>query len=128
MIWFIKRKTSPGMIALCFTGVGLFSLRLSYLPIVCFVCLLLPVYVYDFGRGELVKIVAAWVVFLCLLQGYRQLNGVLSDKPPAFLYSDGLFLLAVASPLVDADLISPTFATRELRVALMLILSAFFHL
>jgi hypothetical protein len=52
-------------------------------------------------RPIFVHLLVAVLVSQGLLYGYRQLNGSLSHAPPAYAYTDGLFLLSFWCPIVE---------------------------
>ncbi len=64
------------------------------------------------GRlGRLVLHLAVSAAMLVLLHtGYRQLNGFLSNRPPAYLYDDGFFALAAWSSLILPEDLPPEIA------------------
>jgi hypothetical protein len=99
----------------------LISFRLSYLPFVLAFSVLLPLLGpparqtwtgfrrespqwRQFGPG-LVKVSTHLALAIAVSQaglyGYRQWNGNLSNREPAYMYKDGLFLLAAMAPVVQ---------------------------
>jgi hypothetical protein len=107
-------------------GTALISFRMSYLPIVFINAFLLPLLILpSLSRKYSVKVVSIrnllqqidtfrpiWItVFLNIIvsvaltsalhYGYKSLNGHLSHKPPAYLYQDGITLLAFLGPVVE---------------------------
>ena len=113
-------------------GTVLISFRLSFLPVVIVNSILLPflsipvlINKYDLKSkisGASLKISAYRTLFIALAihlivsagatyflhAGYKQLNGFLSQKPPAYQYQTGMFLLANWAPIIKpVDLARP---------------------
>ena len=107
-------------------GVFLISLRLSFLPFVLFntvfvPLLTLPVFLrkekeenHDqsryrrilsqlnpFAHTTALHVILAFALTISLHQGYQHLNGWLSQKPPAYQYQSGIFVLAFLGPIVE---------------------------
>ncbi len=101
-----------------FAGVLLVSLRFNFLPEVLLTSMALPLLTpgarsvmtklchcqmpsnRPLWRGMIVPLVLSVALSQGLLCGYRHLNGTLSNKPPAYLYADGYFLLSDFAPIV----------------------------
>jgi hypothetical protein len=89
------------------------ALRTVFVPVALVFALVLPVLAWarrppggeaastrrGLGPALLVSITAT----LLLHQAYKVVNGRLSESPPAYQYTDGLFLLAAWSPVVSAQ-------------------------
>lgn len=92
-------------------GVMLISFRISYLLVVETSALLLPLLAFAnevtrrqdipwmaTARRLGLHLLVSVVLFLGLHQGYKQINGLLSNRGPAYIYSSGLSLLATWAP------------------------------
>lgn len=109
-------------------GTMLISLRLSYLPIITVNTIMLPMLSYfqnvrrnvsnsdvvntsaKPGKDQIkytgftvVHIITSISLFIVLHSGYKYLNGYLSNKPPAYQYQSGTFLLSDWAPIVSAN-------------------------
>lgn len=122
---YLEKSKLFTLIIIPIIGTALISIRLSFLPIVLFFALFLPLlnmlfssknrhiqtdiflfkYIFSsfsnklFAKVLLHSVISISVTFL-LLSGYRHLNGILSNAPPAYQYESGFFLLADWAPVV----------------------------
>lgn len=87
-------------------GVLLIALRMTYLPVVAATTLIAPflacVPLRNRGRQLAIQLLISVSLFALLHTAYRQWNGYLQEKPPAYLYADGFFLIGTVSPLITA--------------------------
>jgi hypothetical protein len=102
-------------------GLPLISMRMSFLPTVLIGSVLLPLLgpqarellgyvrrgysrerVLSVAKRAGVHLMIAIVVSQLCLYRYRRLNGKLSDLPPAYLYTDGVFFLCFWAPVIQA--------------------------
>ncbi len=104
-------------------GVGLLSLRFVYVP-VTFVCAVALPLLAAWRANVLVEgsigdeqpirtkagstlwfahLIVSLVLVAGLHDGYKRLNGHLSDRLPAYQYTDGLFLAAAMAPFISPD-------------------------
>jgi hypothetical protein len=89
-------------------GVILIAFRLTFLPVVAITTVAAPLFAWAVRQKEQQR--ALWqlgmhlalsaTLFAGLHSAYKRWNGWLSDKPPAYSYSDGFFLISNVSPLV----------------------------
>lgn len=107
-------------------GTALISFRLSYLPLVLLNAIFLPLLIFpslsqkysvklrpiknffpqiNILRPVLGTIILHIIVSIGLIYtlhyGYKSLNGNLSNRPPAYQYQDGIFLLTYFGPVVE---------------------------
>lgn len=107
-------------------GVAIISFRLSFLPIILINAFILPLIVVPsigkkysvtfislktfFQKVGLLKKISITVIFHIIVSigltyalhfSYKTLNGYLSDKPHAYQYQDGIFLLSFWGPIVE---------------------------
>jgi hypothetical protein len=115
---YLKTSSLSQLALIQIVGVVLVSLRLTFLAIVIALAVLLPLLSrralsfwkslrrtgrVNWIRGlryVVVPLVFSLAVSQGLLFGYRYLYGDVIGKPPAYLYRDGLFLLADITPIV----------------------------
>jgi hypothetical protein len=105
---FIRSKRISVLIAVQVLGVGLISLRYSFLPLVLLLSAALPILaLYKPPRFSwrplLVRLLISLVVSQMLLSGYRHLYGFLAETKPAYLSRDGEFLVADMAPIVAPE-------------------------
>jgi hypothetical protein len=118
------------IIATQIIGTVLISLRLSFLPIIIFNSVFSPLLsVYNFrlktnyksiheksslkfrtfdGRNKklsvaILHIIISATVMYCFHFAYKNLNGFLSKRPPAYQYHSGFFLLADLAPIIKVE-------------------------
>jgi hypothetical protein len=127
LIFFYLEKPRLKFLALFqVAGVFLIGLRLSFLPLVllntvCVPLLTLPVFLQKkkenkkahdryrrvfsqlnpFAHTTALHVIVSLALAISLHQGYKQLNGWLSQRPPAYQYQSGIFLLAFLGPIVE---------------------------
>lgn len=126
IFFYLEKPRLKFLLLFQIAGVFLISLRLSFLPLVLlntvFVPLLaLPVFLkkeegkkHDqsgyrrmvsqlnpFAHTTALHVILSLALTITLHQGYKNLNGWLSQKPPAYQYQSGIFLLAFLSPIVE---------------------------
>ena len=98
---YVRRGKIQVLILAQILAVCLISIRISFLPLVLLLSVLLPVLApVSQWRRVLTALVAAIVISQSLLYGYRAWNGALLNREPAFLYRDGVLLLGALSPIV----------------------------
>jgi hypothetical protein len=54
-----------------------------------------------FAHTTALHVIVSLALAISLHQGYKQLNGWLSQRPPAYQYQSGIFLLAFLGPIVE---------------------------
>jgi hypothetical protein len=105
-------------------GVGflLVAFRVSFVPLLATITVAAPLFANELwgglrreGKQPFVRagihLLISIGLFLGLQSAYKQWNGSLSKKPPAYTYADGFFLLSNVSPLVTpADTDNPQIA------------------
>lgn len=113
LVWAWLAFLASGKIWLLVTaqvvGVGIVSLRYSFIPLMLVLSGILPVLS---GRGNggkepfrpvLVRLFVAILVSQALLAGYRHLYGYLAQSEPAYLSRDGYFLVSDFVPLLEPE-------------------------
>lgn len=123
--FYLKEPKIKTLVLLNLAGVFLIAFRLSYLPIVLCGTVLVPLLAFfnvpvgrdkddaeDLNRRLSVRrrVISASLNILvsCLLTyglhyAYKNINGRLSNKPPAYQYRDGYHLLASWAPLLQKE-------------------------
>lgn len=98
---YIRRGKIRVLILAQILAVCLISIRISFLPLILLLSVLVPVLgpVREW-RKVLTALLAAIVISQSLLYGYRAWNGSLLNRQPAYLYKDGVLLLGAFSPIV----------------------------
>jgi hypothetical protein len=109
------------LLAIQVVSVALISIRISYLPVVLANSVLLPllgptalslwkairrkeqppVRMFRLASSFAVHFLVAVLVSQAALYGYRQWNGYLNHRPPAYNYKDGLFLASFWAPVIE---------------------------
>ncbi len=118
---YLKQKYALLLVAIQILGVLLISIRVSFLPLIVVNMVVLPLIAVPFNqfitptdhrnlydpklfKSMPVRITAHLFVsilsMLILHNNYKLLVGHLSEKPPAYQYTSGLFLLADLCPLI----------------------------
>lgn len=125
IFYYIKRQSSLLIILVQILGTLLISFRMSFLPLVLANCIILPFLAFPvltnnnpskkIGNNNFFKLPydsfqVIGIIFIHLIlslgsayllhNGYKNLNGLLSKKPPAYQYQGGIFLLSNWSPIV----------------------------
>lgn len=133
---YIKKPNLIKLFISSFIGTLLISVRLSFLPIVLLNSVIIPLLgIKSLSKSQnenyseltnfikkilshkklLTKIfmhLTLSIVFtISLHTAYKNLNGYLSDKPPAYLYHGGFFLISYFSPIIEPD----DFPDNEIR-------------
>lgn len=118
---YLRSGRVVALVAIQLVALPMISIRLSNLPFVLVFSLLLPligpagrrlweslrqksVHLRPFASSPLRLVIhlgLAIGISQAGLYGYKEWNGYLSDKQPAYIYADGLFLLAAVAPLVE---------------------------
>jgi hypothetical protein len=116
--FFLNEPKIRTIFALNLTGVFLIAFRLSYLPVVLSGAVIVPAlsFLYISAKqknasvhaGRRIAASCLYILVSCLLtyglhSAYKTINGGLSDKPPAYQYSDGYHLLASWTPLLEKE-------------------------
>lgn len=87
----------------------LISLRISFVPLAWACALVVPLLAaWDSGlprsKGKMAaaaaSVLASVLLLGSLIEGYKQVNGALSGRPPAMQYASGHFLLSGVAPIV----------------------------
>lgn len=122
---YLKRPTLIFLCSIQIIGIGLITFRLSFLPIVILNSFLIPLLIvpsifrshfvtwqpFSISLRDMKKmkpffgfVVLHFIISLSLTYslhlGYKNLNGTLLHRPPAYQYESGFFLLADWSPVV----------------------------
>lgn len=122
---YLKKANLRFLLLIHIIGTGLITFRLSFLPIVLLNAIFLPILATSnlssknilsslTRRSNLsssrfpykvfaVNLIASILVTYGLHSGYRHLTGFLIDRPPAYQYEAGFFLLAFWTPVVKPE-------------------------
>jgi hypothetical protein len=125
IFYYLREPRLVVLIVVQIIGTILISFRLSFLPIIYINTFILPLLVIPvLNRRYSIKIISfkeLWtkslthraiiktialhlivsiVITYALHAGYKSLNGMLADRPPAYQYESGFFLLASLSPVI----------------------------
>jgi hypothetical protein len=126
ILHYLKNPRLIFLVLIALVGTALISFRLSYLPIVLLNAILLPLLILPslsqkysvklrpiknlFQRINALRPILGTVILHIIVSigltytlhyGYKSLNGNLSDRPPAYQYQDGIFLLTYLGPVVE---------------------------
>lgn len=130
-LWYLKSGKLLHLAVLQLLCVPLISIRLSFLPVVLASSIVLPLLgppakamwrklrtrniTTNLAITVGVHLLLAVLLSQAGLRQYRYWNGNLTHHPPAYIYTDGLFLLCFWAPLIEpadlsrADLRAPVF-------------------
>ena len=111
-ISYLKRKRLWQLLLVQILALSAISFRISYLLVVQATTVILPIIAFvpvfwargvSDSRARVAKSLGIHLVFsislmLGLHLGYKQINGLLAGRPPAYLYSSGLSILAAWAP------------------------------
>ena len=123
---YLRSVKAALLVCMSFLGLAAIAFRISYLPVVLVSAFLVPILAFapqvlkvnnkDGGTkgislGLDPKTFLRLVFHLVLSAGmmflthsvYKRVNGALSERPPAYQYADGLFLIASWAPVLDAS-------------------------
>lgn len=128
IFFYLEKPRLKFLILFQVAGVLLISLRLSFLPIVLLntvavPLLALPVFLRQekekkqeesryhrmfsqlnpFAHTIALHLIISLALTISLHNGYKHLNGWLSQKPPEYQYQSGIFLLAFLGPIVEPE-------------------------
>jgi hypothetical protein len=90
-------------------GTLLIAFRVTFVPLVFVASVVLPAVRFIWNRSDTrwrqagIEFAVSLLLLLGLHQAYKSWNGSLSEKPPAYHYADGFFLLSNVSPLVRPE-------------------------
>ena len=126
ILHYLKNPRLIFLVLIALVGTALISFRLSYLPIVLLNAILLPLLILPslsqkysiklrpiknlFQQVNALRPILGTVILHIIVSigltytlhyGYKSLNGNLSDRPPAYQYQDGIFLLTYVGPVVE---------------------------
>jgi hypothetical protein len=124
LISYISRPHAFKLVIMQAVGIALVAFRIAFLPIVCFFTALAPILAgYRHRKDPTFRtrrfafdLILSLVLFVSLHEGYRRVVGNLFQQPPAYLYTDGLFSLALLAPALKAsDFPDPEMGERITR-------------
>jgi hypothetical protein len=116
---YLKQRRLWQLLAIQVVAVLVISFRMSYLIVVQISTLLLPLVAFfpeiraalwkrssaasrmSVARSTGLHLAASVLLMFILQQGYQRVNGWLAGRPPAYLHSSGLTLLAVWAPALE---------------------------
>ena len=126
VLHYLKNPRLIFLVLIALIGTALISFRLTYLPIVLLNATLLPLFILPalsktysvtlrpiksfFHQSNALRPILGTVILHIIVSigltyslhyAYKSLNGYLSDKPPAYQYQDGIFLLTYLGPVAE---------------------------
>lgn len=111
-LFYLTRPRALTLIALAATGVLLLSLRLVYIPVTLVGAVLIPLLAWAIPNSEraessvrrfLAHLMLSLFVTFGFHQAYKTVTGLSANLPPAYQYTDGLFLAAAWAPLIEPE-------------------------
>jgi len=135
-ISYLKRKHLWQLLFVQILALSTISFRISYLLVVQATTIILPIIAFlplfsarqiTESRARVAKSLGIHLAFSMSLMfglhfGYKQVNGLLAGRPPAYLYSSGLGILAVWAPALQPS------DSPDPRLAQIIAQGAEFHL
>ncbi|MGI8890867.1 MAG: hypothetical protein ACR2G0_08825 [Chthoniobacterales bacterium] len=117
-LFYLRERRLSQLAVIQVLGVCLISLRISYLLAIEATAILLPLIAFTplfwarrsadptRSRSTMVRqlclhLATSVILFFLLHQGYQRLNGYLTGKKPAYLYSSGLSIMATWAPILQ---------------------------
>lgn len=101
---YLEKPAHPKLVLLAIVGMVVAGMRLVYAPVVFATGILLPLIAYRKPEKRLALALAVSCGSTVLAQsGYQHLTGYLAAREPAYHFSTGFFLVAIAAPVIRPD-------------------------
>src|SRR5688572_12966107 len=110
---YVQHRRLWALVALQAAGFALVAFRVTFVPMLVVATVAVPLLAGDAwrhlrsgGKRNLsqlgIHLLISGGLFFALHSAYKQWNGAVSERPPAYTYADGFFLISNVSPLVTA--------------------------